>query len=76
MKEKYKRSLLKTFSWRITGTIDTIIISLLITGDLSIAATIGFIEIFTKMVLYYFHERLWNRINYGKETTDNIEYHI
>ncbi|VAX16682.1 hypothetical protein MNBD_IGNAVI01-915 [hydrothermal vent metagenome] len=76
MKEKYKRSLLKTFSWRITGTIDTIIISLLITGDLSIAATIGFIEIFTKMVLYYSHERVWNKINYGKEPTDNIEYHI
>lgn len=72
MKEKLKRSLLKTFSWRITGTIDTIIITLLITGDLNIAATIGVVEIFTKLALYYFHERIWNKINYGKESIDNI----
>ncbi len=74
MKEKFKRSLIKTISWRITGSIDTVIISLIITGDLSIATTIGFVEVFTKMILYFIHERVWNRISYGKEISNHIEF--
>lgn len=66
MKEKAYRSLVKTVSWRTVGTLDTIIISYFITGDLTMAASIGSIELFTKMVLYYFHERAWNKIKLGK----------
>lgn len=65
-RDKPWRSLLKTVSWRITGTIDTIIISYLITGELSWAFSIGFIEVFTKLFLYYFHERIWNRLDIGR----------
>ena len=67
MKEKAYRSILKTISWRTVGTLDTIIIAYFITGDLTMAASIGSIELFTKMLLYYFHERAWNKISVGKE---------
>jgi len=64
--ESVKRSFAKTISWRAIGTIDTILISWLITGTLTFALSIGVIELFTKMVLYFFHERLWSSVNYGK----------
>jgi len=66
MAEKASRSIAKTVSWRTVGTLDTIIISYFITGDLTMAASIGTIELFTKMALYYFHERAWNKISFGK----------
>ena len=55
------KSVVKTLSWRIVGTIDTILIAYLLTGNITMAASIGSVEVFTKMVLYYFHERLWNK---------------
>lgn len=64
--EKVKRSVLKTISWRVIGTLDTIVISWLITGTLSIAFSIGLVELITKMILYFFHERAWNKIKWGK----------
>lgn len=67
MQEHPIRSIVKTISWRTVGTIDTIIISYLITGSVLMAASIGSIELFTKMVLYYFHERAWNRIPLGRK---------
>jgi uncharacterized membrane protein len=69
--EKPVRSLVKAISWRVTGSIDTLILSWLFTGDLTIAAAIGATEIMTKMVLYYLHERAWNRISLGRITIDN-----
>ena len=60
-----KRHLLKTFSWRAIGTIDTIIIGWLITGNPLIALKIGGIEVFSKMLLYFWHEKLWYKINFG-----------
>ena len=55
----YKRHIAKTITWRILGTLDTIFLSWLITGDLTIGLTIGGVEVFTKMVLYFLHERFW-----------------
>ncbi len=66
MQEKAYRSVVKTISWRTVGTLDTIIISYFITGNLAMAASIGSIEVVTKMILYYFHERVWNKIPLGK----------
>jgi uncharacterized membrane protein len=64
--ERWSRSLLKSISWRIIGTLDTILISYIITGKLAFALSIGGIELVTKMILYVVHERLWNKINWGK----------
>lgn len=64
--ESQGRSLLKAISWRVVGTLDTMLIAWLISGDISIAFSIGSVELITKFVLYYFHERLWNVIKIGK----------
>ena len=74
MKEKAYRSVVKSISWRVLGTIDTMVISYLITGSLAMAASIGSIEVVTKMILYYFHERVWNKLNFGK--TKEPDYQI
>ena len=58
------KSLVKALSWRIIGTIDTILISWLLTGTLSVALSIGSIEVFSKFFLYYGHERIWNLIKW------------
>ncbi len=64
--EKRYRSILKAISWRITGTVDTMIISFIITGKAKWAISIGLVEVVTKMILYYFHERLWDKSKFGR----------
>ena len=66
MAEKHYRSIAKAVSWRITGSIDTLIISFLITGKLKWALTISGVELFTKIFLYYVHERVWIKIPFGR----------
>ena len=53
------RHLAKTITWRIVGTIDTMILGWLITGSLKMGLAIGGTEVITKMFLYFFHERAW-----------------
>ena len=67
MKDKPKRSIAKGISWRIVGTADTFLISWLVLGDISIAGPIAITEVVTKFILYFFHERIWNRINWGRK---------
>ena len=67
--DTHSRSFAKALSWRVTGTIDTMIISLVITGSIKLAAAIGATEVVTKSLLYYFHERAWLRIPYGRKTS-------
>ena len=59
----HKRHILKSVTWRIVGTLDTIIISGLITGSWEVGLAIGGIEVFSKMVLYYLHERAWYKFS-------------
>lgn len=58
--------MVKAISWRATGTLDTIIISFIITGQAKWALSIGFVELFTKVALYYIHERVWNKLSFGR----------
>ena len=60
------RSIVKSLSWRTVGTLDTVFISWIITRELKLAFSIGSIELITKMVLYFFHERVWSKIKWGK----------
>ena len=60
------RSLAKAVTWRVTGTIDTFLISWLITGEILLASGIAFTEIMTKICLFWAHERVWNRIDWGR----------
>jgi len=65
--EKPLRSIVKAFSWRIVGTLDTLIVSFCITQKATIAASIASIDFMTKIVLYFFHERIWNVVKWGKK---------
>lgn len=76
MREKPYRSIVKSISWRTIGTFDTMVVAWFVTGKLDFAVTIGGIELFTKMILYFLHERTWNRIKFGKVNSDDIEYQI
>ena len=59
------RHLLKTFTWRVVGTLDTIALGWLVSGDPTVGLTIGSLEVVTKMILYYAHERVWYKIDFG-----------
>jgi uncharacterized membrane protein len=60
-----KRHLAKSITWRLVGSADTFLLSWLISGSLYIGASISALEIITKTVLYYFHERLWYKTKWG-----------
>jgi len=60
-----KRHIAKTLTWRIVGTIDTMVIGYLITGNLMVGLSIGGVEVFSKMILYYLHERAWYKSKFG-----------
>jgi uncharacterized membrane protein len=67
-----KRHILKTISWRIIGTLDTMLLSWIITGNWKFGVAIGGVELLTKMVLYYFHERVWYKFSkYGLKNKNN-----
>ena len=63
----YKRHIAKTITWRLVGTLDTILLSWIITGDLLSGLKIGLAEVTTKTVFYYLHERVWYNINLSKD---------
>ena len=58
------RSIFKTISWRIVGTLDTMVLGWVITGDPTVGLKIGALELITKFVLYYIHEILWLKNKY------------
>jgi uncharacterized membrane protein len=64
--ETNKRSIVKTVTWRITGSTATFLIAYLMTGDLSIAGVIGITQLISNTILYYIHERIWNLIKWGR----------
>lgn len=67
-----KRHFAKTISYRILGTLDTLLLSWFISNDLSVGVKIGFLELVTKMILYYFHERLWFRSKFASPNRRHI----
>ena len=70
MKVTKKRSLLKTISWRTIASLDTFLITWCVTGNPTAGLTVSGLEILTKMVLYYFHERTWLQSKFGTNQDD------
>jgi uncharacterized membrane protein len=64
--EAHSRSFIKAVSWRITGSIDTFVISWVLSGRIGLASGIASVEVITKIALYYFHERVWALIPWGR----------
>lgn len=67
MNDNSKRSLLKTLTWRITGSTSTFTIAFLVTGSVSMSSGIAVIQMVVNTFLYWFHERAWNRVKWGRE---------
>ena len=70
MADSHARSVAKAVSWRTLGTLDTFAISWLITGTAALAGGIAATEVATKVVLFYLHERAWNRVRWGRGRAD------
>ena len=66
-KESVTRSFLKAVSWRILATLTTTLLVYVFTGRPDIAVTVGSLEAVAKIFLYFFHERLWNRLDVGRQ---------
>jgi len=60
------RSLAKTISWRLTGSGATFLISYIVSGNITIACSIALIQTTLNTILYYIHERIWNKIKWGR----------
>lgn len=72
MKDSHTRSLIKAISWRIFATLTTMIISYMITHELSFAIYIGLFEFISKIIFFYAHERLWNIIRFGTQRAQHM----
>lgn len=64
--DSHRRSLLKSVSWRVTGSLDTLLLCYIFTGNLGVAASISATEVVTKILLFYGHERVWLKVPFGR----------
>ncbi len=64
--EGHGRSILKAVSWRMVGSVDTFVISFFVTGKVNLAGSIAAVEVVTKIMIYYLHERAWAVIPWGR----------
>lgn len=71
--ESHKRSIAKTISWRAAATLITGVVTYFLTGRLDFAVTVGLADTFVKFFIYYVHERMWTRIEYGKIRPPDFE---
>lgn len=67
LSESSRRSVAKTISWRVTGSFSTFLISFIVSGDFVVAGSIAVVQITVNTVLYFIHERVWNKIKWGRE---------
>ena len=74
MKSSLKRHILKTITWRLIGTIDTVLLGWFLTGDFATGLSIGTVELATKMVLYFIHERIWFKVRVFREASSNVRH--
>lgn len=67
MSDTTSRSIAKTISWRITGSGATFLISWLISGNFAMASSIAVLQLVLNTILYFCHERIWNKVDWGKD---------
>lgn len=75
MKETNLRSLTKSISYRFFGTIITFIITFIITNEIIISSSIALLDLVSKIVLYWFHERMWLKINWGYKDINDKKFY-
>ena len=69
--ETHSRSLIKAAIWRALGSLDTFLLGWFFTGHAGVAGAIAGTEVMTKILLYYFHERVWSSIRWGAQRTED-----
>lgn len=72
--DSQKRSIAKTFSWRIWATIITTLVVLGTTGEIKLAIEISLIDTTTKLFAYFVHERIWNKITFGRAVAKSKDF--
>ena len=72
--ESFARSLVKSLSWRVVAVIITTTVAWVITGEKVFAVAIGVADTFIKLFAYFAHERIWNRIQFGKAKPPEYTY--
>jgi len=70
-KDNNTRVFVKASSWRFFATCDTILLSWIFTGQITSALKIGLTEVFTKIGLFYLHERIWDKLSFGRSYTES-----
>ena len=71
--ESHVRSIAKAITWRVGGTVVTFMVAWVVTRELSVAAGIGLLDSVIKIGAFYVHERLWNRVSFGKAKPPEYE---
>jgi uncharacterized membrane protein len=71
--ETARRSVAKALSWRVLAGLITACVAWTLTGQLKFAAEIGLIDTLVKLLVYFLHERVWNRIGYGRVAAPDYE---
>jgi len=67
MADSNARSLAKTVTWRVTGSTAAIIIAYVVTGSISVSSVIGITHLIVNTFLYWVHERVWAKVNWGNQ---------
>ncbi len=73
MIQKHCISFFKGVYWRVVGTCDRILLSYIYTSSIGNSLKIGFIEVFTKIFLFYLHERVWLKIKWGTKIKSHLD---
>ncbi len=73
-KEKVFRSIVKSITWRIIGTSSLIAVTYFFTKNFDLSVAIGGIDIISNLILYFVHERVWERISWGRSFFDQLTF--
>lgn len=76
MREKPIRSIVKGITWRFLASLITIMASLFVTGEIGHALSIGGVDFLVKLVIYFIHERIWNKLKFGIVSEYPPDYQI
>lgn len=74
MTDSKARSLVKGITWRMVGSLDTFLLAWLFFGHWDVALPVAIAELFTKILLYFAHERIWNRIGWGRKANRTAHF--
>jgi|TARA_B100001971_G_C17669343_1_gene276748 adenylylsulfate kinase len=74
--ESHKRSIVKAMTWRVIASLITFLVAYLFTKELALSTGIGISDAAIKIGTYYSHERLWERISFGRKKESKEDYTI